>query len=918
VLSALLGAAPAHAAFGIHDFDVAFVDSEGKGQVLAGSHPYAMTTGFQANTKTVGEKNVVEEWIRNIEIAQISGLVGDLTAVSTCSTLDFLTRGPINSTGCADSTAIGTIDTEVSEGKGASATTSPVYSLEPPPGTVLRLGFFVLGVPVTTSVSLNESPPYNAIAHTTNISQVLEFFGAELTLWGVPADPRHDEERGLCSQVGGSCPAGVPPRPFLTLPRACTGPLKTEYELDSWQNPEVWVKGFAETHDDAGNPQGMLSCGDLGFSPSIEAAPTSPAASSPSGLDFSIAVNDEGLRNPNEGATAQSDIRRAVVTLPKGMTANPSLAEGLEVCTEAQLDEESAASGADGGCPDASKIGTVQVRTPLLEQSLEGSLYVAKPHDNRAGDSLIALYLVIKNVELGIVVKQALKVEPNPRTGQLVTIADDIPQLPFSEFELHFREGSRSPLITPPGCGAHQVEAVLTPWSGGPAVTSTSTFETITGVGGGSCPKGGTPPFDPGFEAGSLNNNAGSFSPFYMRLTRRDGDQDLTRFSALLPPGMVAKLAGTAQCPDGAIMAAKAKDGLAELASHSCPASSQIGRVKAGAGVGALLTYVPGSLYLAGPYNGAPLSVVAIVPAVAGPFDVGTVVTRVALRIDPRTAKVTVDGAASDPIPHILAGIPLAVRDIRVYADRPEFTINPTSCEPFEVGATLWGGGSDVFGTGDDSPLSLAARYQAADCASLGFRPRLALKLKGGTKRGGHPALTGTYRPRGGDANLAGLALRLPRSAFLDQAHIRTICTRVQFAAKACPAGAVYGRATAYTPLLDQPLSGPVYLRSSNHNLPDFVADLHGLIDVEAVARIDSQRGGIRATFSDVPDAPLTKVVVRMQGAKKGLIVNSTDLCAKRNRANARFSGHNGRRFKANPVVGATCGKGGGHKGRHG
>jgi hypothetical protein len=393
-----------------------------------------------------------------------------------------------------------------------------------------------------------------------------------------------------------------------------------------------------------------------------------------------------------------------------------------------------------------------------------------------------------------------------------------------------------------------------------------------------------------------------------MRLTRNDGDQDLTKFSATLPPGMIAKLAGTSECPDQSIEAAKAKSGRQEQQSPSCPASSQIGHVLGGAGVGQVLTYAEGKIYLAGPYQGAPLSVAAIVPAVAGPFDVGTIVTRQALQLDPRTGVVTADGDRSDPIPHILAGIPLKVRDVRVYVDKPNFTLTPTSCDPFQTTAQIWGGGTDVFSSTDDTPHSLADRFQVANCQSLGFKPRLDLKLKGGTKRGGHPALTGTYTPRAGDANLKGLVLRLPRSAFLDQGHIRTICTRVQFAQKSCPQAAIYGHATAYTPLLDQPLSGPVYLRSSNHNLPDFVAELHGIVDVEAVARIDSKAGGIRATFSEVPDAPLSKVVVQMQGQKKGLIVNSTDLCAKAHRANLQLEAQNGKRLSARPEMRAGCG----------
>ena len=395
-----------------------------------------------------------------------------------------------------------------------------------------------------------------------------------------------------------------------------------------------------------------------------------------------------------------------------------------------------------------------------------------------------------------------------------------------------------------------------------------------------------------------------------MRLTRRDGDQDLTRFDATLPPGVVAKLAGVDKCSDAQIALAKAKTGLAEIASPSCPLNSRIGGVIGGAGVGSQLTYVHGSIYLAGPFGGAPLSVVAIVPAVAGPFDVGTIVTRQALQVDPRTGEVTADGAHSDPIPHILAGIPLAVRDIQVNVDRSAFTVNPTDCSPFATRAQIFGGGADLFSSVDDSPVGREARYQAANCASLAFKPRLWLKLKGGTHRGGHPRLRALLRPRSQDANIAGTVVRLPSSAFLDQAHIRTICTRVQYTAGAghgaeCPPGAVYGHVRAFSPLLAEPLEGPAFLRSSNHNLPDLVLSLHGLVDFEAVARIDSKHGGIRASFAGVPDVAISKVVVNMRGGKKGLIVNSSDLCAAKHRANVHLDAHNGKQLDHAPSDGS-------------
>jgi hypothetical protein len=395
-----------------------------------------------------------------------------------------------------------------------------------------------------------------------------------------------------------------------------------------------------------------------------------------------------------------------------------------------------------------------------------------------------------------------------------------------------------------------------------------------------------------------------------MRLIRADGEQDMTKFSAILPPGELGSLAGVSKCPDSAIAIARSKTGRQEQAAPSCPANSLIGHTLAGAGVGSALTYVKGFVYLGGAYRGDPLSVIAITPAVAGPFDAGTVVVQEALTLNPRTAEVEVDGANSDPIPHIVKGIVLKLRDLRVYVDRPNFTLNPTSCDESQARSTLFGSYLNVLDPSDDRPVNLSTRYQAANCLNLGFKPKLSLNLKGGTKRGGHPGLTATYTPKKGDANVKGLVVRLPRSAFLDQAHIKTICTRVQFAAKACPQASQYGYIKAWTPLLEEPLQGPVYLRSSNHKLPDLVFDLHGLVDVEVATRIDSSHGGIRATVENAPDAPLTKVVLQMQGADKGLIVNSRNLCGHVSKANVEFTGHNGKEAKSNSVMRAECGGG--------
>ena len=950
-LAACLWAPAASADFGAEVFDVNFENEDGSPATQAGSHPFAMNTHlvFDHSFDPISFAYDTDEDLKDFFGEQVAGLAGDQTAYPACPTADFLTNPELNSglfseTACDENAeTVGAVVSGVSE----KLVFSPLLNLQPPPGVAARLGWNAANIHVILDIGVKPGGGYNLIAKQLNLPQVFPVIGAKVQIWGIPADPAHDEIRGRCLaafaenvtgtvpdidfQNGGTtkgCTATAPERPLLTLPSSCTGPAPSAYAIDSWQNPGSYLPspepGFLGTLEpDLSDPrwahgtalaEGFKGCAAMPFAPSITAAPSTKAAQSPTGLDFSLDVSDPSLQSPSYDAVAASDVKKAVVTLPRGMTVNPSQAEGLEVCGEADLARESLRSAPGAGCPQASKIGTVEVQSPLVDQALQGGLFVATPYENLADDSLIALYMVFRNANLGIIVKQAVKVEPDPRTGQLIsTTVGDVPQLPFSHFRLHFREGARSPLVSPPGCGRYDVEATLTPWSGSAPFTTHSTFQIISGPNEGPCPQGAAP-FSPGFQAGTLNNQAGSYSPFYMRLTRRDGEQDMSRFSFTLPAGVVPKLAGIPYCPDSAIAQAAARQGphggTEERERPSCPAASEIGRTIAGAGVGSQLTYVPGKLYLAGPYHGDPISAVSVTPAVAGPFDAGTVVVREALRLNPVTHVGEVDGAASDPIPHILKGIPLNVRELQVFADKPEFTLNATSCAEEQARSTIWGSGTALDPLGE-TPVDLADRYQAAGCRALGFKPKLGIKLKGGTGRGGHPALRAVVTPKPGDANFSRAVVRLPHSAFLDQAHIRTICTRVQFAAGAgngaeCPKGAVYGHARAWTPLLDEPLKGPVFLRSSNHNLPDLVVALHGLVDINLASRIDSVKGGIRSTFTGIPDAPVSRFILDMQGGKKGLIINSTNLCAGKHRATAKIRGQNGRIEKSKPVVRAA------------
>jgi hypothetical protein len=916
LIGALLAAPAAPADPGFSEVDAEFIDEDGSPAIQAGSHPFAMRTKLAVNTLLDGEGDRLPDGaLKDLTIQLPAGIVGDREAVPQCPAVEF-DVGKLRPA-CPDASAIGHITVELSHDPIAPGSESyldaAIYNLVPPPGVAARIGFLALGLPVTLSVTVNPEPPFNLIARSANTSQGALFYSADTIVWGNPSDPVHNPLRGSCLDVLdpklepkslGSCSVTLPERPFLTLPRSCEGPLETAFHGTYWNSGvEARAKALSEP---------MVGCEKLRFGPQIAAKPTSDQASSPSGLDFNLDVDDEGLTSA-EGL-AESDIEKAVVTLPEGMTVNPSVAAGLLACSPAQYAAERVGSGPDEGCPQASKVGTVEVETPLLEgELLKGSVFVASQGDNPFG-SLIALYMVIKHPGLGIMVKLPGRVEPDLRTGQLVTTFGEppyeVPQFPFSHFRFHFREGGRSPLITPDRCGDYETGTLFTPWANpATALPITASFKIARGLGGGPCPPAGPLPFAPGLIAGTLNNQASAYSPFYMQLTRRDGDQDMTRFSAVLPPGVVGKLAGLGKCPEGAIALARAKSGRQELADPSCPASSLIGRTEAGAGVGSQLTYVPGSLYLAGPYRGAPLSVIAITPAVAGPFDAGTVAVRVALTLNPVTAQVEADGARSDPIPHILQGIPLKVRDLRVHVDRPRFILNPSGCKPSQTRAALFGSFLDLFDPADDIAVSLKARFQAANCARLRFKPRLAFSLKGGTERGANPAFRALLRPRPGDANIKRMVVRFPRSAFLDQGHIRTICTRVQFAADSCPKGSVYGQAIAHTPLLEEPLKGPVYLRSSSNELPDLVFDLHGVVDIEAAARVDSTEGRLRVTFPAIPDAPVSKVLVRMQGGEKGLIVNSRDLCAAPSTARVQIVAHNAARRGLRPVLRARCGE---------
>jgi hypothetical protein len=913
---------------GEEGFD-ANVYAEGGGPARqAGSHPLALK--FSVNLETEGGGPFTEGDLRDLSLEMPPGLIENPTAIATgeCdqAAFDAPRASPWEESrsgeSCPDDAQVGVVTVRSSFAGGVTRTFG-LFNLAPPPGAPSELGFSPYGDPVILVPSIRQAEgEYGLTLKAQGISQLLDISGLTVTIWGVPWSVIHNEQRGNCLKetepefgwakcsVGRPSKVGSRPHAYLTLPTSCEEPLDFGLEVKSWDPGEAQPERRETT-----GKQTLEGCEALSFEPKASAELSDPRASSPSGYVFDIEVDASGVVEPECApgsggirGCAPTPVRKAVVTLPEGVTINPSVGAGLGVCSLAQYEQgETPSSPFGAGCPSESKIGEFSVKSPIVTGPIEGNIFLAAPHDNPFG-GLLAVYLVAKSIQRGILVKVAGELRPDPVTGSLTATFDRLPQLPYSDLRIKFREGQRSPLATPPACGQLSTEVDFTPWRNPNLTRHRSLPASIAaGYGGGPCPSG-LAPFAPQAKGGTLNSRAGAYTPFYLRLSRKVTEQEITSYSATFPPGLLGKIAGVPYCPEADIEAARHNSGVAERDHPSCPASSYIGRTYSGYGVGSVLAYAPGNLYLAGPYRGSAFSVVAIDSALVGPFDLGTVIVRSAVRIDPETAQASIDATGTDPIPHIVDGIPIHLRDIRAYIDRPGFTLNPTSCEPFAVASALNGAGQRYGDITDDTLATATSPFQAFDCASLGFRPRIAMKMVGRTRRGAYPSLRVVVRPRPGEANIASSQVTLPPSIFLEQSRIETICTRPQFAAKACPPGSVYGHVRAFTPLLEEPMEGPAILRSSSHTLPDLVFVLRGHgVEVDLAGRIDSNKGGIRGSFPTIPDAPVTKFVLKMKGGSHGVLVNAANLCKATQLATARFIGHANRGWRLHPALKASC-----------
>jgi uncharacterized repeat protein (TIGR01451 family) len=854
-------------AFGLEAFDALTSASPAPGDLStqAGAHPYALTTRikFQTFTDPIHGLNWPVAPNKTVLVDLPPGVLGDPTAVPQCE-MGQLTDPGGNPT-CPSGSQVGLAGITTAVGR-RSAT--PIYNMVPADDVPARFAFNIAGTVIVLEPVVRTGSDYGLTVSATNAPERLAITSVQATFWGVPADSRHDPARA-CPGLGTfGCSTDEEPKPFLRNPTSCTGPVQARVSADSWVEPNVFKTASFTV-------PAITGCDQVLFDPRLSGRPPSPAmANQPSGFSFDLTIP----QNEIPDGLAPSDLRKAVVTLPAGVRVSPSSAHGLQGCAPEQIKLNSDAAPT---CPDGSKIGTVQIQTPLLEDPLEGEVFLATPFKNPAG-TMVALYLVAHGH--GVTIKLDGRVDLDPDSGQITTTFDHNPQLPFENLHLELFDGPQAALVLPSKCGTYTTHAVLTGWSG-KIVNYDSHFTVDYNSNGGPCET--TPKFAPSFEAGTLNPIAGTYSPFIMNLARDDNDEELATVDIDMPTGMLARLNGVPRCP------------AAQAAAGTCGSDTKVGIVTAGAGAGPTPFILTGGVYLSGPYKGAPFSLSIVVPAKAGPFDLGNVVVRAALRIDRRTAEVDVD---ADPLPTILQGIPLQTRIVRVLIDRKRFFLNPTSCKEKRIDGTL--------GSTEGSTAHVSSPFQVVECGRLALRPRISFRVggKGHTRSGGSTSLLTTLTQTRGQTGLKSVRVQLPLVLNGDLDVIQDACTEEEFAAGPAEhcAKARTGVATAKTPLLAEPLKGSAYfVEHSGKGLPNLVIALRGEVDVDLVGRVVIPRSNKLGTaFAAIPDVPISKFQLKLFAGRNGSIGTTANLCsrkARRARASVRFVGQNGKRLSVAP-----------------
>ncbi|HEV7493153.1 MAG TPA: hypothetical protein VGO10_05195 [Baekduia sp.] len=879
------------ASAGVAAFVAGAYDADGNAETQAGAHPYSATTMFLVNT-VLGTKDTVVPAgdPRDIKVDLPPGFVGNPLVTPRCP----ITGGTYE---CSTDTIVGVAGTLLNR-FGVETDIGALFNDTPPVGSPAEFAFnqATLNVPLVASV--RSGGDYGVTITAPNTSQApFVIYGATVTIWGTPAAAAHDTQRcvivSLCSFFPKPSTA-VPARPLLSNPTDCPAEALAApvvgFSINSWQSPGVFDTVSAVQ-------PAVTGCDQVPFEPSVSVTPTSSLADSASGLDVDISVPQDGLADPSQLATAS--LKKAVVQLPEGVSVNPSAATGLDGCSDDQVGINSLDAST---CPDGSKIGTATIDTPLLDQRVTGDVYLGTPKstDPTSGE-MFRLFIVARNDRYGVSIKLPGSAVADPLTGRLTATFDNNPKLPFTDLKVTFKGGSRGILAMPQQCQTSASTATLTPWSGSAAVTQ-STAVTV----GGDCSFG----FHPTLAAGMSSPAAGGSGTFSFNFARTDGEQWLQGLTAQLPTGLLASVRGIPLC------------GSADAAAGTCPAASRIGSADASAGSGdPFVLQKKGDVYLTEGYKGCPYGLAVRVPVEAGPFTgalaLPTIVVRQSVCVDPIDAHVTV---TSDPLPTIDAGIPLRVRTVTVAIDRPGFMLNPTDCTPKAVTGTL--------GSAQGATAAVSSPFAAAGCGSLELKPKLALSLtgKGQTTDGKHPGVDAVLTQAGGQANLKKVEVRLPLSLALDPDNAQGLCEFVDGSkvVPTCPATSIVGSATAVTPILNQPLTGPVYFVKNIRidaktgrqikTLPKLVVPLVGenglRLTLTGTSAVPDNKHLV-TTFEAIPDAPVSRFELKVDGGKHGILaVSDADVCKATQIARQQVDGQNGKQADADIMMGTPCGLG--------
>jgi hypothetical protein len=908
VLVSCLGlSTPAIAGFGFvpgaGGFAASITNRDGSPAIQAGAHPYQMNVSFAFNSYFTGiESNpgifeyAPEGDVKDLEVGLPDGVVVNPKSTPTrCAEAQLLRtsdRGEV-SLECPLSSQVGVAYVTV---RGITNAYSPIYNMYPPAGEAAEFGFIVEG---TVAVHILAKIRTDSDSGISSISPGLaetELIGVSATFWGDPSDPSHDPQRGGCGFPTGSggltCSVEPNNEPLLTLPTSCLGPLKSTISVDSWQEPSVFL-------NESSQAPGMAGCDKLRLKPSFTAAPDTSQADTPAGLTFDLKTPQEGLLA--NSAIAAPDLRTTTVTLPAGVAINPGQAAGLVAC---QPSEDGVGTTNPPSCPSASKVGTVEITTPLLDSKFFGNVYVLPSNPPN-------LQLLVAASAEGINIKLVGDVHLDPVTGQLTATFRDTPQLPFTDLKLAFSGGAQAALTTPTACGVYTTVGDFTPWSSpeSPDAITEGSFAIDRGPGGSACPSAPLP-FSPSLTAGATTDQAGGFTNFSLLLQSGDGQQRIEKLAFKAPPGLSGMLSAVPLCPEP------------QAAQGTCSSASQIGHAAVASGPGPYPLVIPqpgnpeSPIYLTDPYKGAPFGLTIVTHVIAGPFDLGNVITRAKIEVDPHTAQITV---TTDALPQIIDGVPTDLRLVNSVIDRPGFMFNPTNCSPSSFSGTAWGTPPPGVG-GPGATASIGSHFQVGSCQSLKFAPGFKVSTSGKTSRSMGASLNAEviYPPvpvganqAAGEANIASVKVDLPKQLPSRLTTLQKACTAAQFEANpaGCPAASFIGHATAITQVLPVPLTGPaIFVSHGGEAFPSLIIVLQGYgVTVDLVASTFISKAGITSsTFKTLPDVPFKTFDLNLPEGKYSALAANGNLCKSKLAMPTAFTGQNGAEIHTSTKISVT------------